>query len=149
MNTFELGDFFLEDLADFLRPFFALRLLAQLLDLDVVHISTQLFLNGFDLLLKEIFFLLFVDVFVSLHLNRCFQFDQLILAVENKQQSICTVFQVVDGQKLLFFGRMRKDVATCKTDQIHCILIVADGIDQVAGRLTGCCQHLYRKVLDG
>ena len=149
MDALELGQLLFERLADLLGPFFLLGLRAQFADLDVVHTAAQLLLNGLHLLLQEILLLLLVDVLMRLHLDRRLELNQLIFAVEDEKEAVGTVLHIADGQQLLLLVRVSHDVAAGEAEHVHRVLHVADGEDQLAGRIAGRFDHLYREILDG
>ncbi|OAV73750.1 hypothetical protein Barb7_02880 [Bacteroidales bacterium Barb7] len=64
---------------------------------------TQLFLYGSDLLLKEIFALLLVEVVAGFPLYGGFQLYQLVFAVEDEKQAVGAVVQVANFQQFLLF----------------------------------------------
>ena len=65
----ELGDFFLENLGGFLAPVLRFRLFQNLLLLRTGVAFSQFFPDVFDLLLEEVFLLLFIEVVVGFVLN--------------------------------------------------------------------------------
>ena len=149
VDALQLGQLLFERLADLLGPLFLLGLRAQLADLDVVHVTAQLLLDGLHLLLQEVLLLLLVDVLMRLHLDRRLELDQLIFAVEDEEEAVGAVLHIVDGQQLLLLVRVSHDVAAGEAEHVHRVLHVADGEDQLAGRIAGRFDHLYREILDG
>ena len=83
MSTFQFSQFFQKSLMHLGTPLHVFRFLTHFLYFLFLASATQFILNGFYLLLQEIFTLLLVNIFTSTHLDRCFNFGQLYLAVQN------------------------------------------------------------------
>ena len=81
MSAFQLIHFLQENSFYFLIPFHHFRFLAHFFNFLFLTAATQFILNGFDLLLQEIFALLLIDVFTCTHLDRLFDFSKLHFAV--------------------------------------------------------------------
>ena len=69
VQSVELGNFFLEDFGSFLAPVLLFRLLQNLLLLRTGVAFSQFFPDVLDLLLEEVFLLLFIEVVVGFVLN--------------------------------------------------------------------------------
>ena len=76
--------FFQEVVVDLLTPFFICRLVAEFFGI-LLCAGTQFVLNGFDLLLKEIFPLLLVYILLGPHLDTHLDFCKLYLAAQDFQ----------------------------------------------------------------
>ena len=147
MQTFQFTQFFFKYFGNCNRPFLFKSFLTQFLYLQLIDIPAQLFLYRLNLLLEEIFFLLLVYIFVCLHLDGSFQLHQLILAIQDKKQTVSTIFQVPDQKKLLFFGCTTWNIATREIYQIQYVLIVLYRKDKITRRIGYCPQHLYCQIL--
>ena len=86
---------------------------------------------------------------MRLHLDRRLELNQLIFAVEDEKEAVGAVLHIADGQQLLLLVRVSHDVAAGEAEHVHRVLHVADGEDQLAGRIAGRFDHLYREILDG
>ena len=83
---------------DFLAPFFLLSLFAEFVDFLFVRRTAKFLLYGLNLLVKKVFALLLVHVFLNLALNFVLQVEELLLFVEVAQKSYGALFQLVGFQ---------------------------------------------------
>ena len=97
----ELGQFFLELLPYFLRPFLRLGSLAELLEfLFLIH--PKLFLDGPELVVEIIFPLLLVDVALDFLVDLLLDLEQLGLGVQGGQKLHGPDFHVVVPEQVHF-----------------------------------------------
>ena len=96
MQPLQLSYFFFEGLGNFGRPFLLGCFGLQRFYLLLVDVSTQLLLNGLDLLLQEILSLLLVDILMRFQLDGILQLQKLVLAIQDKQQSIGPFLQIAN-----------------------------------------------------
>jgi len=87
IHPFEFAQLFFEQLFGFSFPLFFCRFGAKLVDIFVYRVASQLILNGAHLLLQEVVALLLVDILFYFGLNLVFEFNELLLANQDFQQT--------------------------------------------------------------
>ena len=148
MQALQLPHLFLKSLCHGSRPFLDKSLIFQVLDFPVIGISTQLFLDGLDLLLQEIFLLLLVQILLGFHLDGSLQLQQLELTIQMHHQFVCPLLQIGDFQKLLPVIHSANQIRTTEINQIHRIAIILQRENDLFLRLDGSHQHFNHHVLD-
>ena len=86
VGAFQFLQLALKDVRHFLRPFLLLGFLCQLLDILLVGIAAQLFLDGAQLLVQVVFALLLVHVDTDLALYLLLQLHHLLLVGQHRQE---------------------------------------------------------------
>ncbi len=116
IETFQFQQLLLEGFRHGAAPFLLCRLLAKLIDLNLLGVSSQLLLYGPDLLLQEVLFLLLVEILPCFHLDIHLQFQNLRFPVEDHQQAIGLLLLVTDAQQLLLLPAVDRQVGTTVAD---------------------------------
>ena len=116
-----------KNLLNIFFPQFLGGTLFQLFNLLLNRTSAQFILDGLDLLMKQVFALLLIQVNFHLLLNVFLQFEHLHLPHQQGEQFCAPVLDVVAFQQLLLFGGVEFRVVTDKIDQKGDILNVPDG----------------------
>ena len=127
MHALQLIHFFQECTFYFFIPFYGFSFFAHFFQFLLLTATTQFILNGFNLLLQEIFALLLVYILAGAHLDRFLDFGELNFPVQNFEQTIGAGTQCVNAQQLYLFILLQGQVGADKVHQKHRVGNVLDG----------------------
>ena len=112
MQAFELCYFFFENSGYIFTPLLLCCSLFKLFEVGLLWASAQFVLNCFYLLLKEVFFLLLVELFTRFHLDVELHLHHLSFTIEDNQQAVSTFFFVVYFQESLLLRSRNRQICT-------------------------------------
>ena len=127
MHALQLIHFFQECTFYFFIPFYGFSFFAHFFQLLLLAATTQFILNGFNLLLQEIFALLLVYILAGAHLDRLLNLGKLHFPIQNLKQAISAGTQCVNTQQLYLFILLQGQIGTDKIYQKHRVINVFDG----------------------
>ena len=127
MHALQLIHFFQECTFYFFIPFYGFSFFAHFFQLLLLAATTQFILNGFNLLLQEIFALLLVYILAGAHLDRLLNLGKLHFPIQNLKQTISAGTQCVNTQQLYLFILLQGQIGTDKIYQKHRVINVFDG----------------------
>ena len=102
IHSLEFTEFFLESLFNIIRPFFLSSLFFKDFDIYLIRSSAEFFLDGSQLLVKEIFALLLVHIHLNLILNLMFQFKHLHVISQDCEQFCSECRYIIYFKQSLF-----------------------------------------------
>ena len=127
IKRIELIQLLIEDLAHLFRPLLILRFLFQLAVFGRAFAVAQFLLDVLDLLLQEIFALLFVDVFARFGANVLLDLQQLHFFIEGAQSDVDTFERVVGLQHTHFIVQIEGHVRADEIGSDDIVVDIGDG----------------------
>ena len=149
MGALQLLQFPFKDLGHFLRPFFLCGLLFQLLDVLLVGIAAQLFLDGAQLLVEIILTLLLVHIHAHLVLDLLLQLYHLLLGGQHSQKVVGHLHDVRRFKHHLLGGQVHLHVAGHEIHQEFRAINALDGEGCLFGQVLRAGDDLYGQLFDG
>ena len=135
VDGFELVQFLIERLGCSLVPFLVLGLFSQFFSLRILLVSPQFLAYVLELLLQEVFSLLFVEVEACFLLDVRLYAQQLQLFVLGFQSDVKTVAEVVFLQHLHLVLYAERHVAADEVGSYHGVGYVVEGIFSLIGHI--------------
>ena len=130
-----------------LRPLFRGRLGSHFLHFFFKHVTAEFLLNGFELLVEEVFTLLLIHVDFYLRLNLILQLDHLQIARNMLKHHLSPLAQIGHLEHRLLGGHVGVHVGRYKIDQERWAFNVSNGEACFGGNIGRLADNLQRDVL--